>query len=552
MNKILKIFLVTLLVFLNVGLSSTNATFFKASHSGDNNIEKQIQKIIKEAKEIAIEEEKISVLSDNEKIASGIKIKLLSSEKTITQEKLINDIADEVSGKIPKSYKYIKLNIRGVSSDSKIYSSLQKLVYLDLFPNKIFYFNKNKVLKNTEAEKIRVAIIWKKTTKEVKKVDLSFKKEVILLKTPEKVKINYRDSSKELKKKQKIFQSVYDTLLDSHYDKNNLTEIELLDWAIKWLAKGTGDKFTTYFPPLENKSFMETLDWKFEWIWSYVEMEKPWVLKIISPISGSPSEKAGIKWGDIITEVDWKKITEKVSLQEAISWIKGPKKTPVVLTVLRNKKIINITVIRDTIIIKNVEYKKINYKTFYIKLVNFWKNISWDFDEALVELEKNKWIKKIILDVRNNPGGYLSEVSKMLSHFVPKGKETVVVKYLKWNQNYYSTGKTIIDFDKYKIVILQNSGSASASEIFVWTIKDYFPKATVIWEKSYWKGSVQSVKPYSDGSSLKYTIAKWFTGKTQTWIDGVGIPVDIKLEFDFEKFKKTKIDNQLEKAKSLR
>jgi len=159
MNKFLKIFLVTLLAFLNVGVSSTNATFFKVSQSGDNNVEKQIQKIIKEAREVAVEEEKVSTLSDSEKIASGIKIKLWSSEKTITQEKLINNIADEISGEIPKSYKYIKLNIRGIISNSKIYSSLQKLVYLDLFPNRNFYFNKNKNLKNTEAEKIRNAII---------------------------------------------------------------------------------------------------------------------------------------------------------------------------------------------------------------------------------------------------------------------------------------------------------------------------------------------------------------------------------------------------------
>ena len=96
------------------------------------------------------------------------------------------------------------------------------------------------------------------------------------------------------------------------------------------------------------------------------------------------------------------------------------------------------------------------------------------------------------------------------------------------------------------------SSKVLSSEIFIWTVKDYFPKATIIGEQSYWKGSVQTIKSYKDGSSFKYTVAKWYTWKTQTWIDWIGIPVDIELEFDFEKFKKSKIDNQLEKAKSLR
>jgi len=569
MNKILKIFLITLLVVLNTGIFTTNATFFKASQPWKVDKIDNLGVTKKDTYNVSLQNK--NNLSETEKIAAGIKIKLWSDEK-ITQEKLINEFANYVSSDIPKSYKYIHLNIKWILKWTKIYESIQKLVYLDLLPNKNFSINKNKALSaysvNVFAEKIfDIKLISANQVKSLKarnanNSDLEILEKIISRKYSKQIeenidfinswKINLRTDSKTIEKKQKIFQDVYKTLLSSHYDKTNLTEEKLFDWAIEWLAKGSWDKFTTYFPPTENKDFMESLDWKFEWIWSYVEMLEPWVLKIVTPISGSPSEKAWLKWWDEIVEVDGKKITYEISLKEAISWIKWPKKTPVVLKIKRGSKILSITVIRDTIIIKNVEYEKIDYKTFYIKLVSFWDNISWEFDEALVEMKKDKKIKKLIIDVRNNPGWYLHEVSKMLSHFVPKWKETVVVKYLNWNQNYYSSWKTFIDFSDYKIVILQNSGSASASEIMVWTIKDYFPNATIIWEQSYWKGSVQTIKPYNDGSSLKYTIAKWFTWKTQTWIDWVWIPVDIKLEFDFENFKKTKVDNQLEKAKSVR
>ena len=541
--KLKNIFVIILLFIFTINTSS--ATFFKASKPLKN-------QNIKEETNINYWK-----LTENEQIAAGIKIKLWDNEKIIkkeeiTQEKLIIEISESLLKKIPKSYKYIKLNIRGVVPNSKIYTSLQKLIYLDLFPNKNFFFDKEKKLNSDEADKIRNAIIWKQITRDVKKIENLEKNKIILDWTPEELDIKLKHTSKEVKEKQEIFQDVYDTLLESHYDKNSLEKTKLLDSAIKWLTKWTGDKFTTYFPPVESKDFMESLNWKFEWIGSYVEMIEPWVLKIISPISGSPSEKAGLKWWDIITEVDWKKITSKISLQEAISWIKGPKNTPVVLTILRKKKTLKITVIRDTIIIKNVEYKKLDYKTFYIKLVTFWDNISWEFTESLKALKKEKNIKKVIIDLRNNPGGLLNQVSDMLWHFVPEFEKTVVVKHLTWTQNYYSKGYNLIDFSKYRIIILQNGGSASASEIFTWTVKDYFPKTTIIGEQSYWKGSVQNIKSYKDGSSLKYTVAKWFTGKTQTGIDWVGIPVDIKLEFDFEKFKKTKIDNQLEKAKSIK
>lgn len=136
----------------------------------------------------------------------------------------------------------------------------------------------------------------------------------------------------------------------------------------------------------------------------------------------------------------------------------------------------------------------------------------------------------------------------MLSYFVNKWETTAVVKYHDSEKTFTSRWYDLVDFNNYKIVILQNSWTASASEILIWTLNDYFSDIEIIGEKTYWKGSVQVMKSYTDWSLLKYTIAKWFTGKTQTWIDWIWIEPTIKLELDLEKYQKNGFDNQLDKA----
>jgi carboxyl-terminal processing protease len=134
-----------------------------------------------------------------------------------------------------------------------------------------------------------------------------------------------------------------------------------------------------------------------------------------------------------------------------------------------------------------------------------------------------------------------------LSYLVPEGKNLLTFKYIWFSENIPSSWYDWINLNNYKIIILENGGTASSSEIMIWTLKDYFPNIIVMWETSYWKGSAQTVREYTDGSSLKYTIAKWFTWWTETWIDGIGIKPDIEVELDIEAYQKW-IDNQLQKA----
>ncbi len=482
----------------------------------------------------------------------------LSETTKVTKADIINFFAEYYSSQIPSSYKYIKVNYKNIIRWTKIEDSLKKLIYLDLIANNNINFETKKELNAWWFFRLSEKILW------IEIVDAETKEELLNRLTTKKdikivsdfiwnknLSINSKTTNKEIKQKLAILSDVYKTLVDWHYNKDNLDEWKIIDSAISWITKWTEDKHTVYFPPLDSQSFNDSLSWEYEWIWAYVDMEKPGAVRIISPIPGSPSEKAWLKGWDLIIKIDWKEITEQNSLKEVVTWIKWPANTKVILTIDRDWKIFDIEVTRAKIIITDIESEILNYKTYYLQIKSFWENVSEDFKKNLEELKELKNINKLIIDLRNNWWGYLTEVTEMLSYFIEKWEKTAVVKYHDKEKNYISRWHELIDFSKYKIVILQNSWTASASEILIWTIKDYYPNIEIIWENSYWKWSVQVIKGYTDWSILKYTIAKWFTWLTETWIDWVWIKPTIELEFDLEKFNKNGFDNQLEKAKFI-
>ena len=474
----------------------------------------------------------------------AVSINIISTEerealnKEITRGEAFSFFASFFADIVPESSSYIDLNFTDVLPSSKLYKDLQVLVYLDLINNNNTPLHASKKIDvytfGVLANKILgVSISWD-TDKKILRSTLTKQKD---LQTISKI-LDSREStlnswiSNSVPEKIKIFQDVYTTILESHYDRDTINSDDIIYSAIEGLANGTDDEYTTYFPPTKSKDFHESINGEFEGIGSYVEMPQPWKLIIISPIVDSPSEKAGLRGWDIITHVNGKEITRDNSIHEAVSWIKWPKGTTVTLTILRNGKSFDIDVVRDKIIVKDIDTKFLRNNAFYIQIRNFWPHVWKEFFDVMKTLQDSPQITKVIIDVRNNPGGYLGEVSKILSHAVPKGEATAIVDYGTTQEKYKSTGYEVVNFSNYDIRLIQNSGSASASEILVGTLKDYYPDALIIGEQSFGKGSVQSLKEYSDGSSLKITIAKWFTGKTKTGIDKVGITPDILVEFD--------------------
>lgn len=481
---------------------------------------------------------------------SEIKTKQSENEIHLNQENVFVFLANRVDENIPESYKYINLKFKWVIEWSEMENALKKLVYLNLIENSNTKLSPEKQVDKNFIYKLSKKILDINLEKEdLIKEKATFKDIQIIKNRAEREDNIFKTSwDKEIRTKKSIFFDVYNTLKYWHYDKEKIDEVELLDSAINWLTKWVWDKHTSYFPATESKNFYENLNWEFEWIWAYVDMQEPWVLKIISPLKSSPAEEAGLKWWDIVTKVNWVEVTKQNSLLEVISWIKWPAWTSVMLTIDRKWKIYDIEVKRAKIVINDIEYRLITKDTVYIEIKSFWENVSKQFAEALMYTKERKNTKKIIIDLRNNWWWYLDQVADMLSYLVDKWEPTAIVEYLWKDKNYYSKWYSLINPNDYKIVLLQNSGTASASEIMIWTIKDYFPNSVIIWEKSFWKWSVQTLRTYSDTSFLKYTVAKWFTWKTKKWIDWVWITPDKEIIFDLENFRSKWYDNQLEEA----
>lgn len=445
---------------------------------------------------------------------------------------------------IPDSYKYIDLKFLDVQRDTKIYDALQKWVYLDLINNKPIELWLNRLATQDFFAKLiknnfELLLISEPNTPLTLDYFLRAMSEIMVLSsTPEdniEIDTTPLDSQYEIEKVPNfpILNDVYLKIKSLHYDSEKFKDEELLAWAIKWIAESTWDKYTTYFPPIEAKNFNDGLAWEFEWIGAHVEMIKPWIMTIIAPISWSPAEKAWIMAWDQVLKIDSFEVTEKITLQEAVNKIKWKTWTTVKLNILRGTNTIEIIVTRAKIIIDYVVYKKLDNWNNYIKISTFWlwaaKSFSWIVDL----IAKNNPNSKTIIDLRNNPGWSLDEVATMLEYFVPNWESVVNIKYKNYSTDLNSSWYNSFSFIDKNVLILINKWSASASEIMAWTIRDYLGNSVrIIWETSYWKWSVQSLNDYSDWSSFKYTVAKWFTGKTKTGIDWVWIKPDIEIKPD--------------------
>ncbi len=505
-----------------------------------------------------------SPLIVSQTMAQEIKINITGSpvnihQNTVDREEIFNYYADFFREDALDSYKYITLQYSDVRFGSKLYDSLQVLVFFGLLENKPSKIYPNKNLSAywfyALSEKILgIEILQPNDYKTLSKRNASMNDMIYISKKFERELETLKNISgnNDLETKKLIFEDVFNTLSSQHYDKDIHTKADLLDEAIIGLTNGTEDKHTTYFPPVETQDFKENLNGEFEWIWAYVEMQEPGIFKIISPIKWSPAYKSWLKWWDRVTHVDGKEVTKENSSNEVVSWIKWPKGSEVLLTILREGKTFDVSVIREQIVIKDLEYELVNSNTFYINIKNFGQNVSKEYIAALQDLKTHKNVTKVIIDVRNNGGWYLDQVAEMLSYMVKKGEPTAIIKYLSWDRVLKSDGYSIVDFNDYKIIVLQNSGTASASEILAGTIKDYYPNSVSIWEQSYGKWSVQQIKEYTDWSLLKYTVARWYTGWKERGIDWIWLTPDILIELDMDQYKKYDIDNQYNKAINLR
>jgi len=314
--------------------------------------------------------------------------------------------------------------------------------------------------------------------------------------------------------------------------------------AIKGMTEALGDPYTTFFPPDESKSFQEEIAGNFEGVGMELGIKDD-TLTVVSPLKNTPASRAGILSGDKILKID-KTLTSSLSVEESIKLIRGKKGTEVSFTIQRKDgEPFEIKVIRDTIDVPTLETVKRADGVFVIRLYSFTGQSSDLFRNALREFVLSN-SKKLVLDLRGNPGGYLDAAVEMGSWFLPAGKPIVRESFGEGKKEVVSSSKGYDIFnDNLKFVILIDGGSASASEILAGALHEY-GKAKLVGAKSFGKGSVQELIPVTPDTSLKVTIARWLTPNGLSISDN-GITPDYVVNLTADDVKNKK-DPQLDKA----
>ena len=354
---------------------------------------------------------------------------------------------------------------------------------------------------------------------------------------------NYLAVTKDLKK----VVDTYYAIVDNYYGE--LDRDKLIDGAVEGMISSVGDTFTSYSDTDSTSSFDETINGSYEGIGCTVATLEDGTISVIDMFEDSPSYKAGLEVGDIILKVDGESYEGKNS-NDISNYIKNSGKSKIVLTVKRDNEEKDISINLSKVEIPHVSGKVIEQdskKIGYIKISLFASNSYKQFKNKLDELEKSN-IDDLIIDVRDNSGGYLSSVTDICNLFLDKGK---VIYQLEDSKGKVKKKDTTKEKRKYDIVVLINGGSASASEILASAIKESYG-GDIVGTNSYGKGTVQQTKKLLDGSMIKYTTQKWLTPDGNS-INGVGVTPTKVVELNEEYFNNptTENDNQLQEAIKL-
>ncbi|PIU37470.1 S41 family peptidase [Candidatus Roizmanbacteria bacterium CG06_land_8_20_14_3_00_34_14] len=323
-----------------------------------------------------------------------------------------------------------------------------------------------------------------------------------------------------------LFWETWNKLNERYVDQKKVDKKKMYMGAIKGMVASIEDPYTFFLTPDENKQTKDDLGGKFEGIGAQLGLKDNRIV-IISPLKKSPAETAGVRAGDFINKVN-DVSTNSWTLSQAVSKIRGPKNTKVKLTLERNSKEIEVTIVRQQIIVASVEnsYEK---NIAILKVNQFGDNTNDEWDKVVQDISE-KWSKKqvtgLVLDLRDNPGGYLDSSVYLASDFLPLGKLVVKQEATLYGDKEYRVSR-IGSLKDIPMVILINKGSASASEILAGALRDH-KRAQLVGEKSFGKGSVQEALDLSQGAGLHVTVAKWVLPNGD-WINGKGIEPKIKI-----------------------
>lgn len=340
-----------------------------------------------------------------------------------------------------------------------------------------------------------------------------------------------------------LFWTVWDKLNQSFFDRTALDAQKMFYGAISGMVSSLGDPYTVFLTPTLNKETKDELGGLFEGIGAELGIKDKKIV-VIAPLPDSPAVKAGLLAGDWIGKINGKD-TATITLPEAVNLIRGPKGTTVTLTILHAKsdKPIDITIVRDTIVVKSVD---LSFKgnVAILKISRFGDTTNDEWDKAVTQIAQKPGIKGLILDLRNDPGGYLTGSIYIVSDLLNGGTVVMQEDANKQRQPYNvdRVGKLL----NIPIVALINKGSASASEIVAGALQDR-KRAKLVGETSFGKGTIQDAQELGQGAGLHVTVAKWLTPNGR-WINGTGLTPDYPVAMDAANPDK---DPQLDKALEL-
>ncbi len=360
-----------------------------------------------------------------------------------------------------------------------------------------------------------------------------------------------------LEQKYSRFEDVLKILKKEYYNQDLLLSWEksMVDKALAAYVNAIDDPYTVYMDNQQASGFQQDLKWEsdFEWIWAYI-MKKDYYVVVEEVLKDSPAFKAWLKPLDRIVMIgSW--YTEKMSVDEAVSKIRWPKWSKVWLLIERydrdwNREILEREVIRDKLVVPSVVskvFEKDNHKIWYIEIYMVGEETENLFEREIINLT-NQNVEWIILDLRWNGGWFLPIAVEISSHFIPSWKLVVTAKYKTfWDENYYS--KWYEDLQSLPAVVLVDGMTASAWEIIAMALQEQ-KWIQLIWTQTFGKWSIQTIKDFEDGATLKYTVWKRYSPEWKN-IDKNGVTPNVVIEFDTGKYQKDNLDNQLEEAKQL-
>ncbi len=337
-----------------------------------------------------------------------------------------------------------------------------------------------------------------------------------------------------------LLEAVWSQVVNKFLFEEQVDETVMLQEAAKGIVNSLGDPYSTFFTPAATRAFSDDLSGEVEGIGAYLSVDdETGEVIIVSPIKGSPAEAAGLKPNDVITAVNDESV-EGLTVGEVANKIKGPANTAIKITIRRGRQSLNFTITRARVEVKSVELTY-NGDIAIISVSQFGATTAQEFDEAAAAVVARK-PSGLILDLRNNPGGLLNTAVDMLGYFLPNNSVAATARYRNpGHDTVYRTDRTPT-LSGFRLLVLTNKGSASASEIVAGALQDHNVGA-IMGETTFGKGTVQELSFFSDGTALKLTIAHWLSPDFQP-IEGNGITPDIEVVAD----ENTPADEVMQKA----